>query len=242
MSDQTVRAVQAPSGAWTVSDASSALAKAYELADAHAAAAADWYTNAMRRRGRLARTIRFAALLLFGIGGVVPVAKGVLEALPTEFPWGDVGYIALAVGAGLLGFDHFFGVSSGYTRFVTAEIAIRHARVRFKTDWLILSASGIPSSGPALEPFVQRLREFLSMVVQLVERETQGWVAEFRSNLSELEKLGNRLPHADTKSPDGGGSHNPPKSGDAQRIGTHPPVTVVAGGVATTATGEKPER
>jgi hypothetical protein len=218
-----------PSSAWAGADAAAALTKAYELADAHAASAADWYTNAMKWRGRSARTIRLVALVFFGLGSVIPIAKSFLQKLPLTFEWNDVGYVSLAIGAGLLGFDYFFGISSAYTRFVTTGIALRNARLRFQTDWLVLLSESGGLKADALKPFVDRLKEFVATTLQLVDRETQEWVAEFRSSLAELEKLGNRAPHAATAEPrpDEAVPAAAPKNGGPIGRGAQPPAPIV---------------
>lgn len=183
------------SAAWLNADgAMTAIARAYDIAQDAAADALGWYQKAMKRRGRAARAIRFVALVAFGVGGLIPIARAFLPSggLPGQpgLPWVDLGYVALAVGAGLIGFDYFFGISSAYTRFVTTETAIRLARTRFEADWMLLigGAGAAQTAAPAkLEP---RLRAYVELVAQLVERETQEWVAEFRSSLSELERMG----------------------------------------------------
>jgi hypothetical protein len=235
-----------PSEAWTAADAPKAVAIAYDLADTSAGRAADWYTNAMRRRGRIARAIRLVALVFFGIGGVVPIARGLLDvlpALPAKLAWNDVGYISLAVGAGLLGFDHFFGISSAYTRFVTTEVAIRNARARFHVDWLVLLSECDGLKPDALKPFVERLKEFVSLVLQLVERETQEWVAEFRSSLTELEKLQNRMPRGAARAPEtrppGQPSAGPRRNGGTEGTGLQPPTGAIVADGATVPGGHE---
>ncbi|MGC3999506.1 MAG: SLATT domain-containing protein [Anaeromyxobacter sp.] len=184
------------SGDWTSITSASALEKAYDLADARAAWAIDWYDGHMRWRGRAARWLRFVALLLVGLGTIFPIGKGFVPGLK-DGALNDLGYLALALGGALLAFDHFFGITTAYTRFVTTALALRDARLRFQVDWLRLLAQARSGSGSAATrqaALWARLRSFVEAVLTLIDRETQAWVVEFRSSLSELEKLARREP------------------------------------------------
>jgi hypothetical protein len=232
---------------WKSIDPLVALQKAFALVDENAEHAMGWYATNMKSRGRMARFIRFLALALFAIGGLVPIASGLLGGLPWDLQWQQLGYVALALGAGLLGFDHFFGISSAYARFVTSELAIKNAQAHFHADWLSMVAQNAPLQPGALKPFFDRMAEFMAIVVQTTERETQEWVAEFRSSLSELEQIGNR-----GRAPAGGvaaratlvaPAATTPQDGAAAEVGANgqraePPPPLKVDGASTVAPAE----
>jgi hypothetical protein len=162
----------------------------FKLVEGHAHDAVQWYWKAKKWPELLSKGLRFLALLLFGLGALPAFlhATGVGAAVN----WPAWGYLALALGTSALAFDHFFGLSTAYTRYVTTAMALERARHEFRMDWLALLAQ----SGPVTDektpaaPFIKRATAFLKLVLDLVDRETQDWVAEFRANLSELEKVG----------------------------------------------------
>ena len=168
----------------------------FKLVEGHAAGAIAWYWEAKQWPKRLSKGIRFLALLLFGLGALPPFLHAIGVRPPVAdgpaASWTAWGYLALALGTSALAFDHFFGLSSAYTRYVTTAMSLERARYEFRLDWLGLMAKfGSPSqAGTPAEPFIARAIVFLKAVLDLTDRETQDWVAEFRTNLSELERIG----------------------------------------------------
>jgi conflict system pore-forming effector with SLATT domain len=163
----------------------------FAFVEERADAAIGWYWAAKAWPARLSKGLRFTALLLFGIGALPPFLDAIGVLPKSGVSWTSIGYLALALGGGALAFDHFFGLSSGYTRYVTTAMSLERTRNEFRMDWLTLMSKNAPIT-PAtnVEPFVNRASAFLKVVLDLVDRETQAWVAEFRANLSELEKIG----------------------------------------------------
>ena len=166
----------------------------FKLVEGHAAGAIAWYWEAKQWPKRLSKGIRFLALLLFGLGALPPFLHAIGVRSPVAdgpaASWTAWGYLALALGTSALAFDHFFGLSSAYTRYVTTAMSLERARHEFRLDWLGLVAKFGPASqaGTPAEPFISRAIVFLKAVLDLTDRETQDWVAEFRTNLSELER------------------------------------------------------
>ena len=111
-----------------------------------------------------AQFIRFVAVILFTIAGLVPLvdATGLFNSRPLVIPENptpgqlkqiveqnlstviDSGQIALlfaAVAAALIGMDKFFGLSSSWTRFISAELSLQRSLDRFRMDWALANAS-----------------------------------------------------------------------------------------------------
>lgn len=218
---------------WKGADSISALTQAYELVDRAGDAGERWYFSRKKWHGRAAKGLRFFSLLFFGLGGLVPLARGILEVPPAlhGVPWSELGYLALAAGAALLAFDYFFGFSGTYTRFVTTGLTIRNARMRFHAEWLALvSEAGGIRPGVDVHPFFACLREFQSTVAQLVDRETLEWVTYFRSSLAEMQRLASRTPRhhpddAEILPPPGAGRAAPGRADQALTEPARIPLT-----------------
>ncbi len=161
----------------------------FDFVEDQADAAIRWYWAAKAWPARLSKGLRLLALLLFGLGALPPFLDAILPRDGVH--WTPIGYLALALGGSALAFDHFFGLSSGYTRYVTTAMSLERARNEFRMDWLALMSKYAPiTSTTNVEPFVTRASAFLETALDLVDRETRAWVAEFSASLAELEKVG----------------------------------------------------
>jgi hypothetical protein len=71
-----------------------------------------------------------------------------------------------------------------------ASLTLQRALGVFRFDWVMLTAklAGRPPTLDQVQLLVQRIKEFVVLVDSTVEQETQEWVAEFRSNLAEIER------------------------------------------------------
>jgi low affinity Fe/Cu permease len=147
----------------------------------------DWYSRAKKLKSVISRALRMAAIFLFALGGLVPILKAAApqwaQSLPFDF--GQTGYLAIALAASCLGLDRFFGFSSGWIRYITTALAIERSREEFRLEWVDLMAKGGEARTTKL---IQASKTFLLAMFSQVEHETQAWVAEFQSNLAQLEK------------------------------------------------------
>jgi hypothetical protein len=166
-----------------------------------------WYGAARRRKKTWARGIRLSAIVLFSIAGLVPVlhstgliptAKAQLVLLPNgadaqqlslAFDWTQLGYLAAALATAFLGLDKFFGLSSGWVRYITSELALEKMIAEFQVAWVAgLAAATSEADQRQLERHrLELLKGFSGSIAQLIESETQQWAAEFQGALSTLE-------------------------------------------------------
>jgi imidazoleglycerol phosphate dehydratase HisB len=105
----------------------------------------------------------------------------------------QVGYILIAVAAGMVAADKYFGWSSGWIRYITALLTLQHALATFRLDWssLLLAVRDVPADRvgrEVLQPFIDRARQFQDEVLKVVEQETQAWATEFQSSIADLEQ------------------------------------------------------
>jgi hypothetical protein len=151
--------------------------------------AINWYLNRKTREASYSRLLRGTAIILTALGGLMPVLQGLFET-GTFAVFGQIGYVFLALAAACVGFDKFFGFSSGWVRFMTTEMAIQQDLAEFQMDWMLLMAEmgeKQPSSD-MIQKTLQRLKEFRLQIMSRISQEMQAWAGEFNSNLLQLER------------------------------------------------------
>jgi hypothetical protein len=152
-----------------------------------------WYYAKKRRKAQVSTSLRFTSILLFVMGGLVPIIKATLRPevigkLPFDF--GQAGYLLIGVAAGCVGLDRFFGYSTGWIRYITTAMAIEKSLEEYRMDWArnIAKLRGGPPNEQQLDQLIQTCQAFILAIKGQVEQETKAWVAEFQSNLTQLEK------------------------------------------------------
>jgi hypothetical protein len=98
--------------------------------------------------------------------------------------------VLLALAAACIGFDRFFGLSSGWMRSMTCAQALERRLEQLQYDW---AAECARSATRTVDPKqVQNrlalLRVFSDDMAALLQQETASWVLEFQSNLLRLER------------------------------------------------------
>src|SRR5262249_22318151 len=79
-----------------------------------------WYMKEKEQMARRSRLLRAFALILAALGGAVPVVA--LAAHRTDL--GNWGYPLLALSAGAVAYDRFFGYSSAWQRYLVTATAL----------------------------------------------------------------------------------------------------------------------
>ncbi|MCO8274832.1 SLATT domain-containing protein [Actinoplanes sp. TRM 88003] len=152
----------------------------------NAEVALSWYLRDKKFKRLGARTLRVSAILLTGAGGLVPIIGGVYEGIQVEW-----GYVLLALAATCLGFDKFFGLSSGWLRDMQTAQALQQRLSTFYSDWIVIMAGRAhvePADEQADAAAVLALSSFMRDVGNLVSGETSSWVTEFRAATKGLDK------------------------------------------------------
>jgi conflict system pore-forming effector with SLATT domain len=144
-----------------------------------------WYLAEKRLKARWSRRLRAMAIILATLGGAVPVV-----ALASRHPEvGNWGYLLLALAAGSVAYDRFFGYSSAWLRYVATATLIQSELADFRVGWAQeLAAIGDrePTAGE-LNELIGRAREFVARVNEAVRVETDAWRSEFDNRMGELE-------------------------------------------------------
>lgn len=174
--------------AWAVKPTADQVAELYNLAQNDAQAAADWYAERKGRKSALSGLLRVAAVVLGVTGGLSPVIAGLSPGEAAQaLRISQIGFLLIGLAAGLVVVDRLFGISSGWLRYMTTLTAIERRRAAFAQDWarLLLEAG----AQPKVELFLARTAEFRAAVADLVDAETEAWVVEFRTSVSDLEAM-----------------------------------------------------
>lgn len=158
----------------------------------------NWYISARKTKKYGGLGIRGAAVVLIAAAGLLPLIAALLKdsetaAAGATIPlWQNPLLASVAVGlaAALVAFDRFFGFSSAWMRFMTAELNLRTALEEFEIDWYALRAPlrGQKPTGDQVVLMLTRCKEFVAKINGIVNDETKTWVEEFKSSLSEVDQ------------------------------------------------------
>jgi hypothetical protein len=173
------------------SDPRKAIEALYVRAEKHARGTIDWYIAAKRSKAR-AGGLRYVAIALTTLGGLVPVVQSMGFEHVKSFPgFSQLGYLCFALAGALIAFDRFSGLSSGWIRYITSALTLQRMLRDFQLTWAqeMLSLGGKTPEAEQIPRLVGLLRQFGAQVDAEVERETQTWAAEFQSSLADLEKM-----------------------------------------------------
>ena len=167
-------------------DTEAALTQLYRYAEGRAIEAVDWYLADKRGKRGWSRGLRLLAILLVTAGALQPLLDAAAPG-PSRTAWG---YVLLAMAAACIGFDRFFGLSSGWMRSMTCAQALERRLEQLQYDW---AAECARSATRTVDPKqVQNrlalLRVFSDDMAALLQQETAEWVLEFQSSLLRLER------------------------------------------------------
>jgi hypothetical protein len=158
-----------------------------------------WYYAKKPWKAWASQLLKFLILLATALGGLLPIvsATGIFSShLPEaqrqlrNLQVNQIGYLCFGLAAAFLAFDKYFGYSTGWMRYMTTAMSLETALRTFRLDWARMTSglAGASPSGAALETLLQKIQDFCVVGRTLIEKETQAWVIEFQTNLSQLEK------------------------------------------------------
>ncbi|MFI6638106.1 SLATT domain-containing protein [Streptomyces sp. NPDC050504] len=168
----------------TLRDRNQALQLIRDWAEREAEEAIDWYFRDKRLKRVGSRIVRGLTVALAVAGTAVPLADAANGGGAQGW-----GYVLLAVAAGCKGFDHFFGLSSGWMRDIAAAQALQGELSRFRMAWSgeLLRGGDGPLEPAALERRLKLITRLVTAVRTHVESETADWLTEFRSTAQQLQ-------------------------------------------------------
>jgi hypothetical protein len=176
---------------WSPEKVAESLHKTYVQAITIAGVSKDWYARASRDKKRGARAIRVLSILLGALAALFPTIG---ELLPTLGIHLDIGagwtVVLFGMAGALLLLDRFFGFTSGWMRYIVAELQLKQIMEEFQLDWETERAGWEgknPSKAQALQ-LLARCKAFVSQVNTIVREETDAWVQEFQSTIKYLDE------------------------------------------------------
>jgi hypothetical protein len=189
---------KAPS--WQPDQVPACLDSLREYVEADVEAAIHWYYAKKPWKAWASQLLKFLTLVTTGLGGLLPIvsatgffSRGITDPQQQLFrnlQVNQIGYLCFGLAAAFLAFDKYFGYSTGWMRYITTAMSLETALRNFRLDWARTTSglAGTTPSGVVLEALLQKIQEFCVAARMLVEKETQAWVMEFQTNLSQLEK------------------------------------------------------
>jgi SMODS and SLOG-associating 2TM effector domain 2 len=189
--DLTIPATSA-AFAWDTADVEGSLSRLKVFASSRAAEAVSYYRRIKQPKKWWAIRLRVLSLVFAGISGILPLISQIWadsQGRPVIAPaWASV-FLALAAGA--IAIDRYFGFSSAWMRFMTSELKISRALDQFELDWEATRAGIDTGTGGAVDTatvLMDRARHFVAEVADIVGGETAQWMSEFRETIRQLDE------------------------------------------------------
>lgn len=180
---------------WKTADVQDSLKALRGYVETEAQRQIRWYYDSKQSKAVWSRLLRIVSIICFTAGGLAPIFKAAMQPgvrfplVPSWFELGQSGYVLIALGAASIGFDKFFGFSSGWIRYITTAFAIEKLLEEFRFEWTTLAAASTTQPAPEqIHELIALCRQFSMAVKSQVEEETKAWVTEFQTNLAQLEK------------------------------------------------------
>lgn len=156
-------------------------------------ATAQWYADKKSKQSNWSQSIRFLSIILIGLGGIFPLIGKIESEKTIIVDFTNWGYVTIAAAGTLLFLDRFFGFSSAWIRYVTTELEIRKQIREFEISWQIEMAKIdlclIELTCDKMVQLLTMLKDFSTVIDELVKQETTNWATEFQNNISELQKM-----------------------------------------------------
>lgn len=150
-----------------------------------------WYEKHARKKAFASRTCHYLGILLGVAGGLCPLlpvtfVAGWMAAEPLQAEAGikSLGFILLALAAGVVLLDRVFGYSSSWMRYKLAQMKLEYAleRYRIQTSGLLATDSNTADSELATAVF-RATENFSATVSGIVLSETEAWISQHNAAL-----------------------------------------------------------
>ena len=174
-----------PEVAWGAGDYRDGLETVYRWVEGEAVRSIGWYLAEKRGKAVFSRLLRVVAVVAATAGAALPF---VVRDGSTGFEWG---YFSLAVAAGAMAMDRFFGFSTAWMRYMTAELEIQERLQELRFTWarIQLDQAGRPLTADEAREVLTVLANAAAGIADELRRETLSWAEEFQANVSELRTL-----------------------------------------------------
>ncbi|MEO5334694.1 MAG: SLATT domain-containing protein [Magnetococcus sp. YQC-5] len=168
-----------------------------------------WYRKRKLSQSRYSKSLKFFSVWLGVIGGLAPF---LISSTPPEdasccIPsWlsfmrhpEHFGYVLLALSGSMILFDKMFGFSTNWMRCIEAMRSLEATAAKYEQQWILkqldvacMQSITPPPDEPALFHLCEELftvaTDYKQAILECLGKETQAWLAEFRSNLARMEE------------------------------------------------------
>ena len=170
-------------------DSFKAIQEHYKTVLAEAHQQKKWYIDKSVNKKKWSKAIRILAIAMIGIGSICPL----IEATDVihSFNLGQWGYVGFAIAAIFIGFDRFFGMSSGWIRYRLTIMSIDRTITEFEYSWTtrMTKLGDRELSDEQLIELTTSLQDFVLKITDVIRHETENWAREFETNLAELQRI-----------------------------------------------------
>jgi hypothetical protein len=175
---------------WTNEEASVSLEKLYYFVNYECDRAISWYyhkKNAKRIFGYLFRT---GAIISLTVSGIIPILSEIFNARHGDYFSPAWSTVALAITALFITLDRLGGYTSGWIRYIRTGQILGTLQANFRIEWeaekMMLQ---LPEpDNVAIEKAIQKCRDFLAKINNVVSTETDAWAEDFEKVLIEFER------------------------------------------------------
>jgi SMODS and SLOG-associating 2TM effector domain 2 len=180
---------------WDDDSVDESLRELKAFATSRASRAIGYYQDVRRPKKWWAVRLRVIALICAGLSGILPLVSQIFtdsSGKPVVPP--ALASVFLALAAGAIAIDRYFGFSTAWMRFMASELRLSRALDQFELDWEATRA-GINSqpAGTLTQAMMKQAKDFVSDVATIVGEETEQWVAEFRETIRQLDERTGRV-------------------------------------------------
>ena len=172
---------------WNLGSDDQSLLDIYMKCEKHADNAISWYLHSRLSKKYCARILRFGAIVLTALAGIIPVLSELhIGQISIQPSWSAV---ALGLAGLLIGIDHYFGCSTAWMRYIVTEHKIRQHLHEFRLDNEINKAAWDKGelSTEIVKNNLIRCKYFLVLVDQMIRDETEQWIAEFQKTIKQID-------------------------------------------------------
>ena len=167
------------------------LGKLYDFVNRECDDAIAWYYDKKKWKKRCGVLSRVLAIFGAAIAGLVPIIIEIQKSTGCKYILSPgISTVSLAFVALFISLDKFGGWTSGWIRYVNTAQQLSQLQSNFKLKWEqeLISLSNAEEYLDVLKESIAILEKFLNSVHDLVRKETDLWVQEFKGVLHELEK------------------------------------------------------
>ncbi|MEI6987345.1 MAG: SLATT domain-containing protein [Rhodospirillaceae bacterium] len=176
--------------AWEPSKAEQSLDKIFAAIHDGTLELAECYSKKIKEPMRIALCLRRLAIVFGVLGGICPLI-GDVEWYDFDPSLDRLGYIFIALAAGLVTFDKLYGSTAQWIRYTSAKLDLDFSATQFGLEWINLKGNraGQPPTPDQITAAHIVIKNFAMRVQAIVTKETETWIADFQNGLVQLERL-----------------------------------------------------